>query len=123
MSREEVNIEKLGKYVRARRHAKGLSLRQAERRSGVDLSYWSRLELGETRSPSPRHLALIARTIDVPVQELYGLAGYYLPEQLPSLAPYLRAKYGLDAAAISELQSVFEHIQARDEADRKRGAA
>src|SRR5258708_30313310 len=106
MSREEINIEKLGAFVKARRTAKGLSLNQAERSSGVALTYWSRLERGDLKTPSPRHLAAIARAIDVPLEELYGLAGYILPEGLPSLKPYLRAKYGLDAAGIAELYGV-----------------
>ncbi|MGZ6609005.1 MAG: helix-turn-helix domain-containing protein [Solirubrobacteraceae bacterium] len=108
----------LGEYVRSRRTAKGFSLAQAERRSGVDLTYWSKLELGDVRAPNPRYLAAIANTLEVPVQELYGLAGYYLPEQLPSFGPYLRARYDLDAAAFAQLLAVFEQVSEQGDDDR-----
>lgn len=103
-------IATLGKFIRYKRKQKGLSLAQAERRSGVDFTYWSRLELDLVKSPNPRHLAAVAHALDVPIQELYGMAGYYLPEKLPSLAPYLRAKYGLDSESIVIICGVFDDI-------------
>jgi transcriptional regulator with XRE-family HTH domain len=113
----------LGEYVRARRHAKGLSLAQAEDRSGIDFTYWSRLELGELKSPNPRHLAAIAAALDLPVQELYGMAGYYLPKLLPSLGPYLRARYDLDADGIAQVLAVFEQLHDHDDETPDRRAA
>jgi len=103
----------LGKFIRTCRRAKGLSLAQAERRSGVDLTYWSRLERNELRSPNPRHLSAVASALEVPYQELFGLAGYYLPADLPSLRPYLRAKYALDSEGIAEVERVFAAIRDR----------
>jgi len=111
MIEKKENAKRLGDYVRARRHAMRLTLAQAERRSGVDATYWSKLELGEYKSPNPRYLVAIAHTLDVAVEELYGLAGYYLPTQLPSFAPYLRSRYDLDDRAVDELFAVFEQIR------------
>jgi transcriptional regulator with XRE-family HTH domain len=113
MTEKGENSKRLGEFVRSRRHAKGLSLTHAERRSGVDATYWSKLELGEYKSPNPRYLAAMANTLGVPVQELYGLADYYLPDQLPSLAPYLRSRYELDDRQVAELYRLFEEIRAR----------
>lgn len=114
----------LGDYVRRRRLATGLSLRQAARRAGIDHTYWGKVELGELRSPNPRYLNAMAVVLEVPPQELFGLAGYYVPEQLPSFGPYLRAKYDLDAEGIAELHRLFEQIRARDgdDADERRAA-
>ena len=83
----------LGEYVRSRRTANGWTLSEAAKRSGVDIAYWSRLELGEYRTPNPRYLSAIARALDVQPEDLYGLAGYDIPERLPALAPYMRAKF------------------------------
>jgi transcriptional regulator with XRE-family HTH domain len=104
------NSKRLGEYVRSRRHAKFLSLAQAERRSGVDATYWSKLEHGEYKSPNPRYLVAVAHALDLPVEELYGLAGYYLPQQLPSFAPYLRSRYHLSDPEVDELNGLFERI-------------
>jgi transcriptional regulator with XRE-family HTH domain len=114
------NSRRLGEYVRSRRHAKFLSLAQAERRSGVDATYWSKLELGEYKSPNPRYLVAIAHALDLPVEELYGLAGYYLPGQLPSFAPYLRSRYHLSDPEVDELNRLFDRISAESQADHDR---
>jgi transcriptional regulator with XRE-family HTH domain len=79
--------------------------------SGLHVSYWSKLETGHYKSPSPKHLQTIARVIDVRYEDLYGLAGYDTPERLPTFAPYLRAKYDLPAQAIGELERYFAMLR------------
>lgn len=101
----------LGEYIRRRRTAKGWTLDQAEAESNVDRTYWSKLELGLFKQPDPRNLARIADALDVPLQDLYGLAGYTLPEHLPALSPYLRSKYHLPPEAIEQLESYFTFLR------------
>ena len=50
-----------------------------------------RLEQGEIARPDPTLLMELGQELDLPLIELYDLAG--IPT--PSLRPYLRAKYGL----------------------------
>ena len=79
----------LGTFIRARRLSRELTLADAAAQSGLHVSYWSKLETGHYRSPSPKHLQTIARVIDVRYEDVYALAGYDTPTRLPSLAPYL----------------------------------
>jgi transcriptional regulator with XRE-family HTH domain len=101
----------LGTFIRARRLSRELTLSDAAGLSGLHVSYWSKLETGHYKSPSPKHLQTIARVIDVRYEDLYGLAGYDTPERLPTFAPYLRAKYELPPQAIGELERYFEMLR------------
>lgn len=104
--------QSLGEYVRAGRQSKNWTLEQAGQRSGLDFSYWSRLENGLYDSPSPKHLLAIARTLDVPVEDLYALAGYVIPERLPSFRPYMRAtRPGLTAEDVRQVELFMEFLR------------
>jgi transcriptional regulator with XRE-family HTH domain len=106
-----VGNHQLGEYVRSRRVSMGLSLADAAEASDLDPSYWNRMENGHYQHPAPPHLSAIAEVLKVPVEDLYGLAGYDVPERLPSFQPYLRAKYNLPPEAISDLERFFEYLR------------
>ena len=101
----------LGEFVRLRRQSMDLSLADAASASDLDPSYWNKLENGHYQSPAPQHLQTIARVLGVPTEDLYGLAGYDIPERLPSFQPYLRAKYDLPPEAIADLERYFELLR------------
>jgi len=101
----------LGEYIRAHRDAKRLSLSEAAKRSGLDYKYWSKVEVGELRQPNPRYLTAMAQTIGAPVEDLFGLVGYDLPERLPSFSPYLRTKYDLPPEAVAQLEQYFDMLR------------
>lgn len=107
-----IKNQSLGEYIRDRRVSRGLSLNDAAEASGLHLSYWSKLETGQYEAPAPKHLQVIARTLGVDFEDLYGLAGYDSPERLPSFTPYLRAKYELPPKAVAELERYFELLRA-----------
>lgn len=88
-----------------------LSLVDAADASDLDPSYWNKLENGHYQKPAPPHLSAIADILKVPVEDLYALAGYEVPERLPSFQPYLRAKYNLPPEAISDLERYFEYLR------------
>ena len=92
--------QQLGDYIRSRRLSIGLSLADAAEASDLDPSYWNKLENGHYQNPAPQHLSTIAEALGVPVEDLYGLVGYDVPERLPTFQPYLRAKYNLPPEAI-----------------------
>ena len=88
-SSEQVNVTKIGAFITERREALGISQRELIRRSGV--INLNRLELGTTASPRTDTLQAVADALGISLSELVA-AGR--PEELPTLTPYLRAKYG-----------------------------
>jgi transcriptional regulator with XRE-family HTH domain len=110
MVKREGNLT-LGEFVRARRQSMDLSLADAANASDLDPSYWNKLENGHYQSPAPQHLQTIASVLDIPTEDLYGLAGYEIPERLPSFKPYLRAKYDLPREAVADLERYFELLR------------
>jgi transcriptional regulator with XRE-family HTH domain len=107
----DIKNRSLGEYIRDRRLARGLSLNEAAEASRLHLSYWSKLENGKYEAPSPKHLQVIARTIGVDIEDIYSLAGYDIPERLPTFRPYLRAKYQLPPEAVAEMERYFEMLR------------
>ncbi|MEA3078204.1 MAG: hypothetical protein QOF60_3112 [Actinomycetota bacterium] len=101
----------LGDFIRGRRTAKGWTLGDAEAASDIDRTYWSKLELGIFKHPDPRYLARIADSLGVPLEDVYGLAGYTAAERLPTFRPYLRSKYHLPPEAITQLESYFSFLR------------
>lgn len=83
----------LGLLLKARREAAELSLHQLSIRTGVSSQYLSRLERGQYANPSLRILTQLARNLDICAEDLYAVTGCILPVDLPSFAPYLRAKH------------------------------
>jgi len=103
--------QSLGDFVRARRTSKGMSLADAAAASGLHHSYWSYLENGRYQNPAAGHLRTIAKALDLPAEDLYGMAGYDIPERLPSFQPYLRAKYDLPPEAVADLERYFDYLR------------
>lgn len=101
----------IGEYIRKHRTDHGLSGREFARRIGTDDAYVIRLERGQVRSPRPDILVRIAGTLELPLSDVYAIAGYVVPCDLPSLVPYLRTRYGqLSDEAITALDSYFLRI-------------
>lgn len=105
--------QQLGNLVKQYRQRKGWSQRMAADRMGYHHSYLARIESGAYASPAPKQLKAIARVLGAPIEDLYALAGYQVPERLPALAPYLRVKYDLPEQAVGQLQDYFELLSAK----------
>jgi transcriptional regulator with XRE-family HTH domain len=108
---KDIPNQSLGEYIRDRRLSRGLSLNDAAEASGLHFSYWSKLEAGRYHAPSPKHLQAIARALYVDIEDLYSLAGYDIPERLPTFRPYLRTKYDLPPEAIADLERYFDLLR------------
>lgn len=65
----------LGELLETRREALGLTKREAARRAEVSETTWRSLEGGTNRSPSNEILSRVARTVQIPFQEVLRLAG------------------------------------------------
>jgi transcriptional regulator with XRE-family HTH domain len=105
--------EQFGTALRRARTRAGLSVRALATKSGLTAATVSRLETGHIESPRPEHLQRLARALDVDVEDFYALAGYLMPEGLPELRPYLRAKYQLPDQAARQLDEYFQALRER----------
>lgn len=94
----------LGEFLRSRRQSLGLSLDDVADASGLHRSYWSKLESGQYEAPAPKHLQTVGRVLNLPIEDLYALCGYAIPERLPSFKGYLRSTTNLSAEAIRQLE-------------------
>jgi hypothetical protein len=52
------------------------------------------MESSERRTPQPDTLAALAAALGVPLADMFTMAGYVVPYDLPSVTPYLHARYG-----------------------------
>jgi transcriptional regulator with XRE-family HTH domain len=84
----------------------GLRLRQLAASTGLTIATLSEIETGVNLSPYPGTLKKLAAGLGLPISDLY-LAVDWLPAgELPTLRPYLRAKYGdLDEGDLADIEA------------------
>lgn len=105
------NTDQLSYLLRARRLEMGQRLEDVASRAGVDLAGLSRAENGK-KIPAPETLAALASALELPLADLYEAAGYPLPQELPTLRPYLRRAYGIPEEAVQEIEDYLERVAA-----------
>jgi transcriptional regulator with XRE-family HTH domain len=106
--------KQLGKLLRSRRETAGLSTRSLAAKAGIDDSTIVRLEQGARSAPRPDVLTKLAAALHINLADLFSLAGYMVPEELPTLPSYLRAKYRhLPQPARDELVTYMRHLYDR----------
>ena len=105
--------KQLGRLIKKYRLDKGLTLRAAAELTGYHHSYLARLEAGDYEAPKPQQLKAIARALEIPIEDLYALAGYQVEDRLPDFAPYLRAKFDLPDEAVDRLDEYFQMLKER----------
>lgn len=111
--------KQLGKIVRDARTAKGVSYRTLAESIGVHHTTIARLENGEVESPAVTMLQALSRALEIPLEDLYALAGYARTEVLPSLPVYLRSKYNLSAGDVAELEEHFARLKNKRKTKKK----
>lgn len=105
------HIKHLARLLKTRREELGLSFRQLENATGIDRSNLHRLESGHIKKPRPDHLGPLSQALNLPLSDLYAIAGLPMPTELPSFSPYLRSKYkDLPSQAQAELDTAFAAI-------------
>jgi transcriptional regulator with XRE-family HTH domain len=72
--------QNLGRFLRAARDAKALSLRDVERSTEISNAYLSQVESGRIKEPSPNVLFKLAELYQVDYAEVMDLAGYPSPK-------------------------------------------
>jgi transcriptional regulator with XRE-family HTH domain len=110
----------IGTLLRQLREEAGLSVRRLAELSGVDQANISRLETGQATKPMLSSLTKLAEALGADPARFYKAAGSSTDTTLPSLRPYLRAKYGhLPAARLDEVAAFFEQVEAEQIAKRR----
>jgi transcriptional regulator with XRE-family HTH domain len=90
---DDEQAKNLGKVLRQKREALGLSLRQLGKLIDLPDVTVLRFEQGAFASPAPDKLAKVASALGMSLADVYALADYAVPADLPSFTPYLRTKY------------------------------
>jgi transcriptional regulator with XRE-family HTH domain len=108
---DKETAKSFGQWLRQKRHQAGLGTTELAKRTGITDGTITRLEQGFIATPDPRKLSRIAEALGIPVEEIYGMAGYGAPKQLPSVRPYLRSKYrDLPAEVVADLEQTVASI-------------
>lgn len=111
---DQEQARELGQRLRQRREQLGLSLRDLAERADTTHTTIVRLEQGAYDAPAPDKLSRIAEALGLSLADVYALADYSVPSELPSFRPYLRSKYrGLPAPAVEELERSFLRVAKR----------
>ncbi len=111
MVKTKDNIHELGQLIYDAREAKGWSSRALAERIGVHHSYMARLQLGEYGRPAPEILVSISRELGLKLADLYALAGYSSPDELPDLEGFLQVKYrGLPSKDVEALRGHLDYL-------------
>jgi transcriptional regulator with XRE-family HTH domain len=105
---EQVN--EFARTLQERRQQLGLSLSEVARRAGMDKGSLSLLERGLTK-PKPESIRALAHVLGIPASDLLTAADYLPSGDLPSLRPYMRARYRqLPDEALTEIEEFVEHL-------------
>ena len=83
----------LGQMLKARREELGLSTHKLAKLAEIDQATVVRFEAGSILAPHPDKLSRVAKALSISGADVYALADYLVPSDLPSLKPYLKTKY------------------------------
>ncbi|MBV7699916.1 helix-turn-helix domain-containing protein [Streptomyces sp. TRM70350] len=99
--------KQFGEYLKSLRNARKLGVRELARKANLDAGGITRIEHGKI-SPTLDTLKALGVALEVPLSDLFAMAGYVIPSDLPSMSTYLRTRYDLSEDAIA---SVDEYVQ------------
>jgi len=108
---EPDQAKELGRKLRARREELGLSTRQLADQADMNDATIVRIEQGAFAAPRPDKLSRIAEALGLSLADVFALADYAVPDDLPSFRPYLRSKYrDMPTGAVEDLNKAFARI-------------
>ena len=106
---DQEQAKSLGQLLRRRRQELGLSQRKLAALAHMSDSSIARLEHGRFSAPRPAKLSLLAAALKLSRADIFVQAGYFVSEELPSFATYLKAKYPeLSAKTQRQLVQYFQ---------------
>jgi len=83
----------LGQLLKAKREECGLSTHRLAAAADMDQATIVRFEAGTIAAPRPDKLSRLAEVLGLSSADVFTLAGYTAPTDLPPLRPYLLAMY------------------------------
>ncbi len=89
---DQEQAQRLGNWLRERRQEAGLSTIQLAKQVGTTDGTITRIEQGAFAAPAPAKLSRMAEALDLSLADVYAMADYAVPADLPSFQPYLRRK-------------------------------
>jgi transcriptional regulator with XRE-family HTH domain len=111
---DQDQAKSLGQLLRRRRQELGLSQRKLAAVAHMSDSSIARLEYGRFSAPRPAKLSLLATALKLSRADIFVQAGYFVPEELPSFAAYLKAKYPtIPKSGITELLNHLKKLEVR----------
>lgn len=105
--------KQLANLLTTKQAATGLSGAEVARRAGVDAGTVSRIERGQIPNPTAKTLLALGKVLGIPESELFAVAPWATPQELPTIRPYLRTKYHLPDSAMQEIEAHFAEIAQR----------
>jgi len=103
---DEEQARRLGTLLKQKREELGLSTRQLGAKASVDDVTILRFEKGAYAAPAPDKLARLAEALGLSLADVYAMADYAVPADLPNFKPYLRTKYrGLPTAEVERIEA------------------
>ena len=115
---DDEQAKSLGELLKRKREALGLSTRQLGEIAGLDGVTVLRFEQGAFAAPRPDKLARVAEALGISLADVYALADYAVPDDLPSFRPYLRTKYrGLPAVEVDKIEAYAARLAKRHGVD------
>ncbi len=102
--------KQLADLLNAKQAATGLSGAEVARRAGVDAGTVSRIERGQIPNPTAKTLLSLGEVLGIPESELFAVAPWATPQELPTIRPYLRTKYHMPESAMQEIEAQFDTI-------------
>jgi transcriptional regulator with XRE-family HTH domain len=99
-----------GEYLQSLRRQRKLGIRELARKAAIDSGGITRIEKGQAR-PRPDTLKCLAIALEVPVSDMFAMAGYVTPSDLPSISTYLRVCYrDLSDESLIHLEGYIRHL-------------
>lgn len=111
MDMKPERASQLGQYLKASREERGLSTHRLAAAAEMDQATVVRFEAGSIVAPRPDKLSRIAEALGLSSADVFALAGYTAPTDLPTLRPYLSATYpGLLEEDVDRIERYVDRI-------------
>lgn len=113
----DAQARKLGTIVSRARMRKGLSLREAAAKIGISYVWLNDLESGRYSDPAPDRLGRLADVLGVDPLSIDRINAGVLANSLPNVRTYFRAKEGLSAQQLDEVEATLQRLRRKHQSE------
>ncbi len=104
----------LADLIREHREAAEISASELARRAGIDKGLLTLLDQKKIAQPKVDTLRAIAQALDIPIADMFATTNWLPQNALPSLQPYMRAKYeDLPDEAVAEVEQFIANLSTK----------